>query len=161
MESKKYNFCHLHNHSYFSLLDGLSSPNDLAKTAAEMGFPALALTDHGSCGGLLSFQKDCNEVGAPDPCASEHSILVSEIMPNFILVKKCGQLRKLSTMTRMEMDNDTESIFYEIDQSDCNKKCDSYYRCARVYACGYLLREDEVIKRIDDKGDKQHGKNNI
>jgi len=111
--------------------------------------------------GRCQKKKDCNEVGAPDPCASEHSILVSEIMPNFILVKKCGQLRKLSTMTRMEMDNDTESIFYEIDQSDCNKKCDSYYRCAGVYACGYLLREDEVIKRIDDKGDKQHGKNNI
>lgn len=59
MENK--DFVHLHNHSYFSLLDGLSSPDDLAKTAAEMGFPALALTDHGSCGGLLAFQKACNE----------------------------------------------------------------------------------------------------
>lgn len=55
-------FIHLHNHSYFSLLDGLSSPDNLAKTAAEMGFKGLALTDHGSCGGLLAFQKACNEV---------------------------------------------------------------------------------------------------
>jgi len=61
MENKKVDFCHLHNHSHFSLLDGLSSPKVLAKTASEMGFSALALTDHGSCAGLLEFQKACEE----------------------------------------------------------------------------------------------------
>ena len=61
MENKKVDFCHLHNHSHFSLLDGLSSPKLLAKTASEMGFSALALTDHGSCAGLLEFQKACEE----------------------------------------------------------------------------------------------------
>ena len=55
------NMVHLHNHSYYSLLDGLSSPESLVKTAAEMGFKGLALTDHGSCGGLLAFQKACKE----------------------------------------------------------------------------------------------------
>ena len=60
--SKTVEFIHLHNHSYFSLLDGLSSPDSLAKTASEMGFPGLALTDHGSCGGLLAFQNACREV---------------------------------------------------------------------------------------------------
>ena len=55
-------FVHLHNHSYYSLLDGLSSPKVLASTAAEMGFKGLALTDHGSCGGLLNFQRACNAV---------------------------------------------------------------------------------------------------
>jgi len=58
----KINFIHTHVHSYFSLLDGLSSPADLAKTAAEMGFSGLALTDHGSCAGLLAFQNACKEV---------------------------------------------------------------------------------------------------
>jgi len=53
------NFTHLHVHSHYSLLDGLSSPESLVQTAAEMGFNGLALTDHGSCGGLLDFQKAC------------------------------------------------------------------------------------------------------
>ena len=67
-EATEYNrmpaeFVHLHNHSDFSLLDGLSSPSDLAKCASELGYKSLALTDHGSCGGLLKFQKACHEVG--------------------------------------------------------------------------------------------------
>lgn len=56
-------FIHLHNHSYYSLLDGLSSPADMAKHAASMGQKALAITDHGSCAGLYNFQKACQGEG--------------------------------------------------------------------------------------------------
>lgn len=61
MEGKQ--FTHLHVHSYYSLLDGLSSPKKLVEVAVENGFKALALTDHGSCGGLLVFQKACKDAG--------------------------------------------------------------------------------------------------
>lgn len=57
-----HDFVHIHNHSYFSALDGLSSPKDLAKTAKDLGFPAIALTDHGNCSGLYHFQKACKDV---------------------------------------------------------------------------------------------------
>tara|TARA_R110000824_G_scaffold12226_7_gene53613 strand:- start:39472 stop:42408 length:2937 start_codon:yes stop_codon:yes gene_type:complete len=57
------NFVHLHNHSFFSIFDGLSSPLELAKAAKVNGFHALALTDHGTCGGLYSFQKACVSEG--------------------------------------------------------------------------------------------------
>lgn len=56
-------FTHLHNHSYFSLLDGLASPDDLIDCAVEMGYKSLALTDHGSCAGLFQFQKHAKEKG--------------------------------------------------------------------------------------------------
>ena len=52
----------LHNHSYYSLLDGLSSPKALATQAKKFGCPAVALTDHGTCAGLYQFQKACKEV---------------------------------------------------------------------------------------------------
>jgi len=58
---KHVDFVHLHNHSHYSLLDGLSSPEDLAKTAAELNYRAMALTDHGTCAGLLKFQSACEE----------------------------------------------------------------------------------------------------
>ena len=48
-------FVHLHVHSDYSLLDGLSKVQDLARTAAEMEMPALALTDHGVMFGILHF----------------------------------------------------------------------------------------------------------
>ena len=56
-------FCHLHNHSYYSVLDGLSSPEQMVDAAVKKGFKSLALTDHGSCGGWYEFQKACKAAG--------------------------------------------------------------------------------------------------
>jgi len=56
-------FVHLHNHSYFSLLDGLSSTEELAEVASDLGYKSLALTDHGTCAGLFQFQKACQKKG--------------------------------------------------------------------------------------------------
>lgn len=56
-------FVHLHTHSYYSLLDGLSSPKALVRCAKDLDFKSLALTDHGSCGGLYNFQKECKQQG--------------------------------------------------------------------------------------------------
>lgn len=50
-------FIHLHCHSAFSLLDGLGSPSKWVAAAAEKGFPALAITDHGSVSGAVELFK--------------------------------------------------------------------------------------------------------
>jgi DNA polymerase-3 subunit alpha len=52
-------FVHLHVHSEYSLLDGLSSCKELAERAVELGMPALALTDHGAMYGTIQFHKAC------------------------------------------------------------------------------------------------------
>lgn len=52
---------YMHCHSTFSILDGFSQPEDIAKTAKAMGYSAVALTDHGSVGGLYRFNKACKE----------------------------------------------------------------------------------------------------
>ncbi len=56
-------FVHLHVHSDFSLLDGLSKVKDLAHAAADMGMPALALTDHGVMFGILHFYHAAKKAG--------------------------------------------------------------------------------------------------
>ena len=56
-------FVHLHVHSDFSLLDGLSKVSDLARAAADMGMPALALTDHGVMFGTLHFYHAAKKTG--------------------------------------------------------------------------------------------------
>src|SRR3990167_4581477 len=53
------NFVHLHTHSHYSLLDGLSRIDQLVKTAKEYDMPALALTDHGNMYGAIEFYKAC------------------------------------------------------------------------------------------------------
>ncbi|MBI4084671.1 MAG: DNA polymerase III subunit alpha [Candidatus Levybacteria bacterium] len=56
-------FVHLHNHSDYSLLDGLSKVNDMVKRAKELDMKALAITDHGSLYGAIKFYKACKETG--------------------------------------------------------------------------------------------------
>lgn len=57
------NFCHLHCHSEYSLLDGLGRTAHLAKEAARLGQPALALTDHGVMHGAIEFFRNCKKQG--------------------------------------------------------------------------------------------------
>ena len=59
----KPNFVHLHTHSHYSLLDGLSKIEDLVAKAVKNGMPALAITDHGNMYGAIEFYKACKGAG--------------------------------------------------------------------------------------------------
>src|SRR4029450_7475735 len=48
-------YVELHSHSAYSFLDGASQPEELAAQAAELGYVALALTDHDGVSGSLEF----------------------------------------------------------------------------------------------------------
>ena len=54
-------FVHLHCHSEYSLLDGMSTPDDIAKITSTNGQIAAAITDHGTMGGVLKFQDSCTK----------------------------------------------------------------------------------------------------
>jgi len=56
-------FVHLHVHTEYSLLDGACRHAPLAARAAELGMPALAITDHGAMYGVIEFYKACREAG--------------------------------------------------------------------------------------------------
>ena len=56
-------FVHLHVHSEYSLLDGLSRIPQLVGRAQELGMPALALTDHGAMFGAIDFYRAAKTVG--------------------------------------------------------------------------------------------------
>ncbi len=52
---EKLDFVHLHNHSHYSLLDGLPKLPDMVKRAKSLGMKAIALTDHGAMYGAVEF----------------------------------------------------------------------------------------------------------
>ena len=56
-------YVELHCHSAFSLLDGASLPEELARRAAELEMPALALTDHDGLYGAVRFARACEREG--------------------------------------------------------------------------------------------------
>jgi DNA polymerase-3 subunit alpha len=56
-------FAHLHVHSEYSLLDGACRIRDLVARAKELGFGAVAVTDHGAMYGVISFYKEAVKAG--------------------------------------------------------------------------------------------------
>ncbi|HVM00265.1 MAG TPA: DNA polymerase III subunit alpha [Egibacteraceae bacterium] len=50
-------FVHLHTHTEYSMLDGASRVDALMRRVAELGMPALAITDHGNMFGAVDFYK--------------------------------------------------------------------------------------------------------
>jgi DNA polymerase III alpha subunit len=56
-------FVHLHVHSHYSLLDGLSKVPDIVRFAQEDGSNAIALTDHGVMYGTIEFYQKCKKAG--------------------------------------------------------------------------------------------------
>ena len=61
--SKPRPFVHLHTHTEYSLLDGMSRLSDVTRMAASDGMPAVAITDHGNLIGALKFHRAAREVG--------------------------------------------------------------------------------------------------
>ena len=56
-------FVHLHVHTEYSMLDGAARLDDLFAKAAELGMPALAMTDHGNVFGAYDFWKKAKAHG--------------------------------------------------------------------------------------------------
>ena len=100
-------YAELHAHSYFSLLDGASSPEALVERASALGYPALALTDHDGLYGAVRFWRAAREWGirpvigaevelaGPAPDAGGHVTLLAETQQgyaNLCRLLSAGQL---------------------------------------------------------------------
>ncbi len=56
-------YVELHAHTSFSFLDGASMPQELLGRAAELGYPALAITDHDGLHGAMEFAQAARAIG--------------------------------------------------------------------------------------------------
>ena len=56
-------YVHLHNHTHYSLLDGLTKIPELVDFVKSHGMEAVAVTDHGTMSGLVELYKTCLDAG--------------------------------------------------------------------------------------------------
>lgn len=82
-------FVHLHTHTEYSLLDGLSRPEAIARKAKAWGQRAVAMTDHGNMHGAIRFYDACKKEGVkpiigcevytaePEDTSNSHLVLLA------------------------------------------------------------------------------------
>ena len=63
MKLKPSDYVHLHNHTHYSLLDGLTKIPELVDFVKKDGMEAVAVTDHGTMSGLVELYKTCKDNG--------------------------------------------------------------------------------------------------
>jgi len=68
-------YIELHSHSAFSFLDGTSPPEALAQRAVQLGYPALALTDHNGLYGSMAFAQVAKQLGLQSITGAEVTLL--------------------------------------------------------------------------------------
>jgi len=71
-------YVELHAHSAFSFLDGASTPMELAAAAAELGYPAFALTDHDGVWGSMEFAQACGGFGVWPIVGTELTVALAQ-----------------------------------------------------------------------------------
>ena len=81
-------FVHLHNHSHYSTLDGLSKPKNMIQKAVELKQPAMAITDHGNMMGVIDFYKQAKAADIK-PIIGVEAYIVQDRM-----IKEKGEKRK-------------------------------------------------------------------
>ncbi|MBN2425419.1 MAG: DNA polymerase III subunit alpha [Calditrichaceae bacterium] len=86
-------FIHLHTHSYFSLLDGTASPEELVLAAKKAGMKALALTDHNGLYGAVEFYQKAREYDIKPIIGSE--LTLEDGFNIVVLIKDTGGYRNL------------------------------------------------------------------
>jgi error-prone DNA polymerase len=103
-------YVELHCHSAFSMLDGAALPETLVERAKELGYPALALTDHDELGGAVRFAQATDEhgiagiIGAELTVRDHHLVLLAENREGY------GNLSTLITLGRMHQARGTPSV---------------------------------------------------
>ena len=65
MRTIRSRYAELHAHTNFSFLDGASHPAGLVSRAADLGYTAVAITDHDGFRGAVKMHQAAREIGMP------------------------------------------------------------------------------------------------
>jgi error-prone DNA polymerase len=87
-------YVELHCHSAYSFLDGVSLPQELAQRAGELGYTALALTDHNSVSGSMELAQAAADHGVRAIHGAEIDVALDSARP--------GATRHLTLLVRNE-----------------------------------------------------------
>ncbi len=154
-------YVELHCHSSYSFLDGASLPEELAARAAELGYPALALTDHDGVCGSLEFAHAAKALGVRPITGAEvtladgsHVTLLVETSRGY--ANLCRILTEAHAGTRREGREDREPLAPSVAQSFVEEHAEGLVclsGCARV---GLATRNPNAVAGLARVFGREH-----
>ena len=140
-------FTHLHVHSHYSLLDGLSKVEEIVDKCIASGMNSVALTDHGNMYGikdLLDYCKKINKARKEDGLEPFKPIVGCEAY--------CARRGRLSKKEDKAVN--AEGRTYVIDRSGWHlillaKNMEGYHNLCRLVSHGYMSDAFYHTPRID------------
>ena len=144
------NFTHLHVHSHYSVLDGMSKVPDLVDKAIRLGMPAIALTDHGCMYGIKELLDYCKKANKK---LKEKAV---EEGKEFVPFKPIvGVEAYCARRSRLQRDKDLKAInaegkAYIVDQSGWHlillaKNMQGYRNLCKIVSASFM--EDSYYRR--------------
>ena len=143
-------FTHLHVHSHYSVLDGMSKVPDLVDKAIKLGMPAIALTDHGCMYGIKELLDYCKKANKKlKEKAAEEGIEYVPFKPIVGVEAYCAR------RSRLQHDKDLKAInaegkTYIVDQSGWHlillaKNMQGYRNLCKIVSASFM--EDSYYRR--------------
>lgn len=143
-------FTHLHVHSHYSVLDGMSKVPDLVDKSIKLGMPAIALTDHGCMYGIKELLDYCKKANKKlKEKAQEEG---TEFVPFKPIV---GVEAYCARRSRLQRDKDLKAVnaegkAYIVDQSGWHlillaKNMQGYRNLCRIVSASFM--EDSYYRR--------------
>lgn len=151
------NYSCLHAHSHYSLLDGLSKPNQIAARCSKTGIKSCALTDHGTISGAVQFYQSMKKSGIKPILGCElyisendSSIKTKENnkLSHFIVLAK--NLTGWKNLIRIVSESNDEKNFYHKPRLDF-EKLSKFIDGNMIGFCGHL--GSTLANIIDDNKD--------
>ncbi len=154
-------FTHLHVHSHYSVLDGMSKVPDLVDKCLRTGMPAIALTDHGNMYGikeLLDYCKGVNKKNKEKWNASQAELPEEERKPFVPFVPIVGTESYCARRGRHSMTDEKgsngEGRQYIIDRSGWHiillaKNMVGYHNLCKIVSAGFMEDAYFYSPRID------------
>ena len=144
------NFTHLHVHSHYSVLDGMSKVPDLVDKAIRLGMPAIALTDHGCMYGIKELLDYCKKANKKlkDKAAEEGTEFVP-FKPIVGVEAYCARRSRLQRDKELKAIN-AEGKPYIVDQSGWHlillaKNLQGYRNLCKIVSASFM--EDSYYRR--------------
>jgi len=148
-------YVELHCHSSYSFLDGASLPEELAARAAELGYSALALTDHDGVYGSLEFAHAAKSLGVRPITGAEvtfgdssHVTLLVETSRGY--ANLCRILTEAHAGTRQEGREDREPLAPSVSRKFVEEHAEGLVCLSGCARNGLAVRDPNAAARLAD-----------